>query len=151
MTSTISGAAMFGKTCRTMTRPWEAPSARDDSTNGNPITSSTAPRTTRANAGAITMPIAIIAFRRFGPSSPAITIASTSPGSANMRSTKRIRTLSSQPPKKPASRPSVTPSTKAMLTEITPTCSDTWAPWMMRASVSRPSSSVPIGWAQLGG
>ena len=38
-----------------------------------------------------------------------------------------------------------------MLTEITPTWSDTWAPWMMRASVSRPSSSVPIGWAQVGG
>ena len=105
---------MFGKTWLTMIRPCAAPSARADSTNGKPITSRTAPRTTRANAGAITMPIAIIAFLRFGPSRPAITIASTSPGSANMISTKRISTLSSQPPKKPANRPSMTPSTKAM-------------------------------------
>ena len=71
------------------------------------------------------MPIAIIAFRRFGPSIPAITIASTSPGSANMRSTNRISRLSSQPPKNPESSPSVTPITKAILTEIIPTWSDT--------------------------
>ena len=31
-----------------------------------------------------------------------------------------------------------------------PTCNDTWAPWMIRANTSRPSSSVPIGCAQLG-
>ena len=37
-----------------------------------------------------------------------------------------------------------------MPTEMIPTCSETWAPWMMRASVSRPSSSVPSGCAQLG-
>ena len=81
---------MFGITWRAMIRTCDEPSARADSTNGKPITSSTAPRTTRAKAGAITIPIAIIALRRFGPSRPAITIASTSPGSANMRSTNRI-------------------------------------------------------------
>ena len=133
-----------------MIRLCDAPSALADSTNGKPITSSTEPRTTRANAGVITMPIAIIAFRRFGPSSPAITIASTSPGSANMMSTRRISSESTLPPKKPERRPSETPSTKAMPTEMAPTCSETWAPWMIRASVSRPSSSVPIGCAQLG-
>ena len=101
-----------------MIRLCDAPSARADSTNGKPITSSTEPRTTRANAGVITMPIAIIALRRFGPSRPAITIASTSPGSANIMSTKRISSESTLPPKKPESRPSETPSTKAMPTEI---------------------------------
>ena len=96
------------------------------------------------------MPIAIIAFRRFGPSSPAITIASTRPGRANIMSTRRISSESTLPPKKPERRPSETPRTKAMPTEIAPTCSETWAPWMIRAIVSRPSSSVPIGCAQLG-
>ena len=55
------------------------PSARADSMNGKPITSSTAARTTRANAGTMMIPIAIIAFRRVAPSRPAITIASTMP------------------------------------------------------------------------
>ena len=34
VTSTISGAPMFGNRCRSMTRKPEAPSARADSTNG---------------------------------------------------------------------------------------------------------------------
>ena len=62
MASTISGATMFGITCRSMIRRPPAPRARADSMNGKPITSSTAPRTTRAKAGRITIPIAIIAF-----------------------------------------------------------------------------------------
>ena len=88
---------MFGSRCRVITRRPEAPSARVDSMYGNPITSSTAPRTTRAIAGVNTIPIAIIALRRLGPRSPAITIAKTRPGSANMRSTRRIRMPSTQP------------------------------------------------------
>ena len=50
-------------------------------------------------------PIAIIAFRRLGPSNPAITIASTIPGNANMMSTNRIAQVSTQPPKYPEMRP----------------------------------------------
>ena len=42
------------------------------------------------------------------------------------------------------------PKTNAIEIATAPTWSETWAPWMMRASVSRPSSSVPIGCAQLG-
>ena len=76
----MTGAAMFGSTWRPTIRRCDEPSARADSTNGKPITSSTPPRTTRAKAGVITIPIAIMAFRRFGPSKPAITIASTRPG-----------------------------------------------------------------------
>ena len=46
--------------------------------------------------------------------------------------------------------PSEVPATSAIPTAMIPTCSDTCAPWMIRASSSRPSSSVPIGWAQVG-
>jgi hypothetical protein len=65
-------------------------------------------------------------------------------------STKRISNASSLPPKKPEVSPIVTPRTSAMPTDISPTCSETWEPCRIRASVSRPSSSVPIGCAQLG-
>ena len=75
------------------------PSARADSMKGKPITSSTAARTTRANAGTMMIPIAIIAFRRVAPSRPAITIASTRPGNANMMSTTRISSRSTIPPR----------------------------------------------------
>ena len=89
---------MFGITWRNMMRRSFAPRLRADSMKGKPITSSTAERTTRANAGVMMMPIAIIAFVRVGPSRPAIRIASTSPGNANMMSTTRISTRSTLSP-----------------------------------------------------
>ena len=42
------------------------------------------------------------------------------------------------------------PKKNAIEIATAPTWSETCAPWMMRASVSRPISSVPIGCAQVG-
>ena len=126
------------------------PSARADSMNGKPITSSTAARTTRANAGTMMIPIAIIAFRRVAPSRPAITIASTSPGTRRgcrrraSAAGRRSRRGSRRGGRSACRRRARSRSRRA------PTWSDTCAPWMIRASVSRPRSSVPNGCAQLG-
>ena len=80
-----------------------------------------------------------------------MTIASTSPGKANMMSTPRISQASVLPPKNPAAMPKMAPISKAMKTETMPTCNETRAPKTMREKVSRPSSSVPIRFCQLGG
>ena len=50
---------------------------RADSMYGSARTAITDARTTRANAGAYTMPIASIALLRLGPSRPAMTIGPT--------------------------------------------------------------------------
>src|ERR671932_281833 len=47
--------------------------------------------------------------------------------------------------------PSTRPTASAMLAAVAPACSDAWAPQITRLSTSRPNSSVPIGWARLGG
>ena len=75
------------------------PSARADSMNGKPITSSTAARTTRANAGTMMTPIAIIAFRRVGAEQAGDHDREHEPGNAKMMSTTRISTRSTIPPR----------------------------------------------------
>ena len=47
--------------------------------------------------------------------------------------------------------PSGTPIETASITEKRPAESEARAPQIIRARMSRPSSSVPIGWAQVGG
>ena len=62
------------------------------------ITARVGPRAMRANVGAYTMPIAIIAFVRLGPRMLVIAIARTIAGSENRMSIARISALSSEPP-----------------------------------------------------
>ncbi len=50
---------------------------------------------------------------------------------------------SSQPLKKPASRPIVTPTMVAKKVDSSPTTSETRAPYTAREKMSRPSWSVP--------
>ncbi len=53
-------------------------------------------------------------------------------GRAKKMSPRRAITVSTQPPKKPARAPRVTPMISTEITENTPTISDAWVPWMMR-------------------
>ena len=103
VTSTISGAKMFGRTMADASRAApDAPSARADSMYGSPITSSTAPRTTRANAGVIDDSDrdhrVACGSARAGRRSRS---RARGRGSANMMSTSRIRIESTAAPVEP--------------------------------------------------
>ncbi len=66
------------------------------------------PRSNRANTGICGMPTAMITLVRFGlVNSTPIEIASSRLGMESMTSTIRIRTVSTQPPKAPASNPRI--------------------------------------------
>src|SRR6266550_7234154 len=97
-----------------------------------------------------TMPIESWALRRLWPRAVTMAIARSSAGNTRSTSIPRIRTLSSQPPAKPATIPISVPSTIAKPTVANPTNSDTRAPWTTRLNTSRTFESVPIrssGWA----
>ena len=63
----------------------------------------------------------------------------------------RIISPSSQPPKKPEIAPNSTPTTVAIAAAAKPTSSETWPPYMIRPSMSKPLWSVPSGYWALGG
>ena len=65
------------------------------------------------------------------------------PGKANTRSATRISTLSTQPPKKPATPPTIAPIPMAAMIRMTASGSVIRAPNSTRENTSRPSSSVP--------
>ena len=78
-------------------------------------------------------------------------------GKDSMTSHKRIRKASSQPPRKPAMRPRLTPTSKESMTEAMPTTKEMRVPYIRADKMSRPWSSVPskylaLPWAvQAGG
>ena len=75
------------------------------------------------------MPMASIAFWRFGPSTAVIAMASTSEGNASSASMARMITLSIQlPPQYPATSPSRVPIIIAIDVEMIPTWSEIWPP-----------------------
>ncbi len=96
------------------------------------------------------MTTAITAFRSCGPSAAAIASARMMPGKAKTRSARRMITLSTQPPKKPAIPPSTAPMIMAAMTRMTASGSVIRAPNRTREKTSRPSSSVPNQCAQDG-
>jgi len=53
--------------------------------------------------------------------------------------------MSTRPPTKPLTSPSVTPISTLTTTARTPTSSEIRAPWIMRLKMSRPTWSVPSG------
>jgi hypothetical protein len=77
-------------------------------------------------------------------------IASTSGGKASTASITRIKTASTQPPVAPATMPIAPPKIAPMITTTAPTVSEMAAPELNRASMSRPTPSVPIGCARDG-
>ena len=74
---------------------------------------------------------------------PAINSATKMDGKLSITSHKRIKILSTQPPKNPASKPSSTPTSTEMITEAKPTANDIRAPYINVDRISRPWSSVP--------
>ncbi len=72
---------------------------RDTETYGSTRTLSVLARATRAKIGVYTMPIARIVVVTPGPRIATTASASSSTGNANITSTTRMNTVSSQPPR----------------------------------------------------
>ena len=68
------------------------------------------------------------ALTRFGPSMPAIAIASTRPGNEIIISARRMMTASTTPPKYPATTPSTVPITKITATSVSAAVSEARVP-----------------------
>ncbi len=73
------------------------------------------------------------------------------PGLAWISSVTRITTVSRRPPVEPETRPTVTPITVKTTTATRAPLRVTCPPCSRRLSTSRPSESVPSGWAPEGG
>src|SRR5262245_35999932 len=82
-------------------------------------------------------------FWSTGPRTAMFAIPSRPPGNAISPSSTRMIMVSVSPPRYPAMRPSGTPRAAAVPIEITPTRTETDAPWTIRLRMSRPRSSVP--------
>src|SRR6266550_1148999 len=89
------------------------------------------------------MAIAYIALMSPGPRIATTAMASNRLGSASITSITRMMVVSSRPRKYPASKPSTTPRTSEIVTEMSPIRSDSRVPWIRRDSMSRPTGSVP--------
>ena len=107
-------------------------------------------RARRAYFVQLTAAMEITAFTRFGPSIPAIAIASTRPGKEIIISAIRMITPSTIPPKYPAITPRNVPITKITATRHNVMTREVLVPKITRDSKSRPSLSVPNGCAELG-
>ena len=105
----------------------------------------------RAKLGIPVMPTAMSAAAWLRPRTAISAIANRMPGSASSTSTMRISSVSRQPPKKPATRPTGMPIAPAITTAPAAVSSEVRAPKMTRARMSRPSSSVPNQCAADGG
>ncbi len=148
--ATMMGLIEFGSRCRVAIRHRRTPRARAASTNSRSRRARNEARVSRATFIQRTRPTMTTIVRKLGPNRALARMSRNRSGSDSMRSTSRMRTLSSQPRKKPASPPTSTPSSKATTVASAPTASDTRPPASTRVRVSRPSSSVPIGWPSEG-
>ncbi len=87
--------------------------------------------------------MAITVLNSPGPSTATMATASSSEGSASMMSIRRMITGPRRFGEKPATRPSTSPGSSEMTTELKAISSDRRAPKISRESMSRPTSSVP--------
>ena len=101
--------------------------------------------------GQNTTATAMMVCSRLGPSVAAMAAASTKAGKAKKRSVSRIRASSSRPPRSPAVMPSRLPKATERATIRPAEASEMRAPATMRVRTSRPTLSVPSGWATEGG
>ena len=90
-----------------------------------------------------------ITLSRLAPKTTEISNANRIAGNASCTSTMRIRNLSHQPSRQPASSPHRVPINADAGMHVTTTSNDTRAPYMTRDRMSRPRLSVPSGCAQL--
>ena len=86
------------------------------------------PRTIREMPAQAKKVITPITISRLGPKIAASASASTMNGNASTASMNRARTVSTQPPKYPATRPTATPATVASAVVVIPTNREIRAP-----------------------
>src|SRR5579862_4181243 len=149
------GPIRFGRISRKMMRGFEAPSERDASTKSFSLIESVNPRTMRAMYDQEKKAITPITIPSPGLISPlrhpwtfvlqaaVMLIAIRSEGIASITSAIRDSVVSTQRPKKPATRPTTRPISTAMPDATTPTISEVRAPYIVRTKRSRPAPSAP--------
>src|SRR5699024_9151718 len=101
--------------------------------------------------GTLIIAIAIKAFRKDGPKTATIDIASRIDGNASMISKNLEMMVSTQRPYYPATIPRRLPAMIDPITEENPTHREILAPWIILDSISRPKSSVPSQYSEEGG
>src|SRR4051812_15383747 len=89
--------------------------------------------------------MAIIRAYWFAPNRTEMLIAISRPGIDSRMSTNRMTTVSTQPPKAPATTPNVMPTITPSTVALTPIISDCREPQINRDSRSRPRLSTPSG------
>src|SRR5712692_3297376 len=149
LASTVAVFMTFGRMCRLITRSLLAPAISASFTNSRSRRVSTSPRMTRAYRVQYTAPRMTTMFHMLGPTMAARKIAKTMAGNASQASVTRMMIWSTQPPTYPARIPIAVPMLPATSVPISPTISDTRAPWIRRLRMSRPWKSVPSGVVQL--
>src|SRR6266542_1390046 len=87
----------------------------------------------------------MMTFFGSGPSAATMPSASRMAGNAKNTSMTRPMPRSTMPPRYPDISPSTPPTTVAIATDTTETCTESRAPKRMRLSKSRPNASVPSG------
>src|SRR6266511_3879544 len=92
----------------------------------------------------------MMTFFGSGPSAATMPSASRMAGNAKNTSMTRPMPRSTMPPRYPDISPSTPPTTVAIATDTTETCTESRAPKRMRLSKSRPNASVPSGNSALG-
>src|SRR5881628_1319862 len=143
LASTVAVFMTFGRMCRLITRSLLAPAISASLTNSRSRRVSTSPRMTRAYRVQYTAPRMTTMFHMLGPTMAARKIAKTMAGSASQASVTRMMIWSTQPPTYPERIPIAVPMLPATSVPISPTISDTRAPWIRRLRMSRPWKSVP--------
>ena len=160
--ATITGPRLLGRMCRTTWRVVLAPSARAASTNSFSRRLKNCARTSRATGIQRKPPITATMRMKMPTSSPKAAfsgsrnrkINSSSSGSCGRlrnRSVSHISNESTQPRAMPAMAPMITPTVMAISIAARPTARLMRPPYSMRASRSRPRSSVPNRWPPPGG
>ena len=145
--STMTGPITLGSTWRSMMRLLATPVTRAACTYSLLRSTSVVPRTVRAYC---TQPVSVIemmstpkatlvcALGKSARPTPAIKSATKIGGKDSITSQMRISKVSIQPPRKPASRPSVTPISTDRITEMMPTAREMRAPYIKAERISRP-------------
>src|SRR3984893_1007657 len=148
---TSTGDRQFGSRWNSRMRHCRWPSARAVRMNSFSRCTRTWPRMSRAYCAHQVMTRAIAQLTIPRPITVAKASAQMICGNARKNSVTRISHSSARRPEAPITSPARPPTAAATATSRTEAARVGRAPWTTRAQRSRPFSSVPKGWARLGG